>query len=475
MAPAAAVPGTTAGTSGTAATTPGTGATVVTDPVGAEVGLKMSGLLYDIVGLQRAYDDATTAVAQTTLGTPVAFGASVSRPAALLREVMPAGFLAPLPAGGKIKGPPGGCPAAADPTVTFGTAGGKTVTPDLLAGLQTMPRGMVTMAQTDPSSLSGVINSLVRGEDPRLKTASGWNEMLWDQLKRKRAPAASLLDYQLWNASPDIERQVSDLYLGALRSSGASAEIVAAFSASSRSGWYASTAPSAADALASMDIQAVMSGSVRGTVHEQRSFRIPGAGSTPTFGPQTGEGTVTADTPDLGTLAFDVKILLDKFDAAGRAIGGTVTGSERTKGYDVKFTFLPDGRKEGEILKAGQTVGQLTMSVDHERFESYVEARTKGERALPSSPGFARTGSAPAVGPAITPPVPAIVIPKVPSPPAVTGPPPGISAAPGVTGPPAVTGPPSVTGPPAGIPPGFLTPPPGYPGGPPGGIPTGRP
>ncbi|TAK34085.1 MAG: hypothetical protein EPO30_12420, partial [Lysobacteraceae bacterium] len=362
----------------------------------------MSGFLYDMLQLQRAYDDATAALGRTTLGTQVkawapsdlAKNAAPQRPAPWTQTV-PQGFLGPLPPSGRIAGPPAGCPAGADPSIAFQTAGGGTVTPQSLAGLQTIPTGMVTTSQSEAGSLNGVLSSLMQLNDPRAATAQGWNEAVWDKLKTRRTSAASLMDYQMWNASADLERAVVAQYRAQLVALGAPAAVLGAFDASNTTGWYASRAPAAGDALAKMDIQARMSGSVYGTVHEERPFRIPGAGQSPVFGAQTGNGKVSWDSPEDGTLSFDVDILLDKFDGSGRAVGGVVRGNEKQKGLDVVFNFLPDGTKTGDVLKDGKVVGKLAMSVNAERFENYLEVRTAQSRPLVGGSKFPAASAPP--------------------------------------------------------------------------------
>jgi hypothetical protein len=357
------------------------------------VAAKMAGVFYDLNAIQKYYDDGTTAMAQITIDTksvswnPETFYKFSARKT--LREGfpnVPTEFLGPLPSSGAMAAPAGACPAAANPSVTFLTVGGNAVTPQLMTdkNLQTIPSEMITLPATDPNSLFAKIDSLVSMNDQRLATAQGWNDLLWNQLKKLQQPTESLMDYQLWNASHNIEQQVADIYLARLQKLGAPSFVIAAYSASQKSGWYANTAPSAKDALAKMDIQAVMTGSIQGTVHEQRDFSISGAGSTPTFGPQTGEGTVTWETPELGLLSFDVNILLDKFDEQGRAIGGTVIGIDAQKGYEVQFTFLPDGTKKGELLHNGEVVGQLTMSINADKFENYVDMKTNQSEPLPT-------------------------------------------------------------------------------------------
>ena len=100
--------------------------------------------------------------------------------------------------------------------------------------------------------------------------------------------------------------------------------VIDAFNGSDKSGWYSSIQPTLKDTLARMDIVAELTGSVSGTVYERRDFSIPDTDGTPVFGTQTGEGTVTCETPE-GLMTFEVDILLDEFDAKGRAIGGNVT------------------------------------------------------------------------------------------------------------------------------------------------------
>ena len=169
-----------------------------------------------------------------------------------------------------------------------------------------------------------------------------------------------------------------------MKSSGAPQMVIDAFNQSNADNdWYASSAPTPDDALAQMQIQAKMTGSVTGTVHEQRDFAIPGASKTPQFSAQTGEGTVTWDHPTLGPMNFDVNINLDQFDDQGRAIGGTVVGVDAQTGYTVKFTFLPDGTKKGDLLKDGQSVGLLTMATNAEKFTNYIDVQTNETIAMP--------------------------------------------------------------------------------------------
>jgi hypothetical protein len=371
--------------------------TVSTGSHAADVAVasKMAGILSSLETVQQQLDDDTTAMAMTTIDASTIFslrewhfGKMAMPPALPLAQIenVPQGFLDPLPENGAIPGEAGSCgAAAAKPEVTFFTVGGQAVTPQLLANLnlQTIPTELVTMPQDDPQSLFALITSLVKMGDPRMGTAQGWNDLLWNQLKARQKPAQSLMDYQLWNASPEIEAQVADLYKAQLKKLGVPQIVLDAYEASNRSGWYANTPPTPESALAKMDIQAVMSGSIEGTVHEQREFRIPGAGQTPEFGPQTGEGTVTWDAPGLGTLTFEVDILLDQFDERGHAVGGQVVGIDAEKGYTVQINFQPDGTRAGEILRNGELVGRISMTVDETQFKNYLDLETNQTEPLP--------------------------------------------------------------------------------------------
>jgi hypothetical protein len=357
-----------------------------------QVAVQMSSFLYAEQAVGKYYNDGTTAMALVTVDTSTSgwfdgsgkMAAPPARPLVQIENV-PSEFLTPLPQSGTIAAPGGACPAAANPSVQFQTAGGNTVTPDLIAqkGIQTIPTDMVTMLQSNPGSLVSTIDSLVQLGDQRLATADGWNQLLWDKLQAMQVPAESLMDYQLWNASSGIEQQITNQYLQRLQAAGAPPIVINAFNASNKSGWYANILPTPEDALAKMDIQAVLTGSLEGTVQEQRSFTIPGAGQTPIYGSQTGDGTVTWNHPTLGAITFDVNILLDQFDEQGRAIGGTVSAVSPETGYEIRFTFLPDGTKKGELLRGGEVVGLMTMTTNAEKFENYIDLKTNESDPMP--------------------------------------------------------------------------------------------
>jgi hypothetical protein len=302
---------------------------------------------------------------------------------------IPEEYLNSLPPDGAMAALPGACPAAAKPDVTFTTATGEDVTPALLTdkNIQSIPTDMVTMAQNNPGSLYSTINTIVPMGDRSLATPQGWNNLLWDKLKAMQTPADSLMDYQMWNIGGDIEEQIADMYAEHLESINVPQMVIDAFNGSDKTGWYSSAPPSPEDALARMDIIAEMTGSVSGTVHEQRDFSIPGSGQDPVFGQQTGDGIVTTNHPEIGEMNFEVDILLDRFDEDGRAIGGTVSAVDAANGYTVNIIFQPDGSKKGEVYKDGEMVGQLNMTTDAEKFENYVDVQTNQAVPMPESFG----------------------------------------------------------------------------------------
>jgi len=341
----------------------------------------MVDFLYNMEAIQNYYDDGVTAMATFHVESTKNGGRSARGD-----DNVPQEFKNKLPPGGAMPAPAGACPAAAEPKVTFKTKADKPVTPEMIAekALESIPTEYVTVAQEDANSLVSRIENMVPLGDTSLATPEGWNSLLWDKLSDLRKPAESLWDYQLWNAAPDIEQDVADLYYQRLVEKGVPPIVLNAYKASNVSGWYANREAAPEDALAQMDIEAKMTGSINGMVHEQRDFTIEGAGRTPTYGIQTGDGTVTWDAPEIGPVDMSVDIKLDKFDVKGRAIGGTVVADAvKYEGYQVVFTFKPDGSKDGVVMKDGQKLGYLTMTADHSKFQNYVDIKTGNTLPIP--------------------------------------------------------------------------------------------
>jgi len=310
-------------------------------------------------------------------------------PGLLTAAGIPAGFFEPLSDTGKIDAPPGACPAGAKPQVAFTTGAGEAVTSGLLASkdLRTLDKDYFVRLPDSAGpevGLQQVMLGLVTGAgDPRrLATTEGWNEVLWDQMKALQLPARSLMDYQIWTASSAIEAEVVAGFRDKLNSLGLPSMVVDAFEESNMSGWMANSEPTSADNLARMDIEAELAGSLEGTVYETREMAIPPGGSKPTFGPQTGYGSVAYNHPTDGKIPFEVDILLDQYDDLGRAISGTVTGVSEASGYEFEIRFQDDGTKEGDLFRDGELVGQLSMTVDAERFHNYLNLETSEERQL---------------------------------------------------------------------------------------------
>jgi len=267
------------------------------------------------------------------------------------------------------------------------TKDGKVVTPDLLKekDVNTIPADLINVPQDDPDSLGNLIRSLVPENDMQLADPEYWNTTLWDQLKARQVPADSLMDYQMWTLTADIEQEIVSAFRQSLIDQGVPQMVIDAFDSSDKAGWYAKTQPADGDALAKMDITAKLTGSVTGTVHEERDFSIPNLGSAPVFGVQTGDGTVAMDIPGYGPVECMVDIHLDQFDDEGKAVGGTVTATPvDIQGYKVVFTYKPDGTKEGQIIDSeGNILGYLTMTIDEEKFTNYVSIKEGTTLNLP--------------------------------------------------------------------------------------------
>lgn len=340
----------------------------------------MVDFLYNMEAIQNYYDDGVSAMAS--------FEVELSKSARSLRAEsnIPREFRDKLPPGGAIPAPAGACPAAAMPEVTFVTEGDEEISPEMIIekALETVPEEFVTVAQEEATSLLSYIQTLVNENDPRLATPEGWNELLWEKLSELHEPVESLWDYQLWNVGSEIESQIADLYYQGLVDGGAPQMVLDAFNQSNTHGWYSSQEATPEDALGRMEIDAELTGTVSGTVTEHRDFSFSGIGEPPEYGPQTGEGIVTSNLPGVGDVQFSVDIDLNEFDEQGRAIGGTVVADAiGYEGYQVVFTFNPDGSKDGVVIKDGEEVGYLTMTVDHDKFENYIDISTGSEIEIP--------------------------------------------------------------------------------------------
>jgi hypothetical protein len=373
---------TTPATTGPTATTkPPTTTPASTIDADNNVAVKMVDLLYNLEAVQNYYADGVNAMAtfqvESTKSGARATGAGAK---------VPQEFKNKLPPKGAMPAPAGACPAAAEPKVTFKTKADKPVTPEMIVekALESVPTEHVTVAQGEANSLVSIIENMVQLGDTRLATPEGWNILLWDKLKDLHKPAESLWDYQLWNAAPEIETEIADLYYQRLVAAGAPPIVLSAYKQSNTHGWYANQQAKPEDALAQMDIEAKLTGSFNGVVHEQRDFTIEGAGQTPTYGIQTGDGIVTWNAPGVGPVDMSVDIKLDKYDEMGRAIGGMVVADAiKYEGYQVVFTFKPDGSKDGVVFKDGKPVGELTMTVDHSKFENYVDIKSGTVMKIP--------------------------------------------------------------------------------------------
>jgi len=367
----------------------------------------MAGLVTDVDAMQSYFGQGTTAMAKAELKTsaatkPITFEFQGASPASL-----PLGFVSPMPGTGKIAAPGGACPAGAKPVVQFKTKNGDAVTVKLINNIdgiisyryfvKVAVAGSTRQAQKNilwgaealqatptpaADNLMAYMESLVTFGDQRLITPEGWNDALWNPVKRLQTPATSLMDYQVWTVSAAIEKEVADSFVARLNSMGAPPMVVDAFKRSNTSGWLAKTTPTANSMLAKMEIEAELTGSLEGTVYETRDVSIPAPHTAPIFGAQTGSGDVIWNHPTEGRIPFKVELLLNEFDDLGRAVGGSVKGVSKESGYEFVIQFKKDGTKEGELTRKGVKVGKLTMTVDAEKFHNYLNLETNQEEKL---------------------------------------------------------------------------------------------
>lgn len=367
----------------------------------------MAGLVTDVDAMQAHFSQGTTTMATAELKTsattkPIAF--EYQR---VPQQPLPSGFVSPLPGTGKIAAPAGACPAGAKPVLNFKLKDGNALTVKLINNIdgiisyryfiKVAVAGSTRQAQKNilwsaetlqatpvpaADNLMAYMESLVTFGDQRLITPEGWNEALWNPVKRLQTPATSLMDYQVWTVSPAIEKEVADSFVARLNSMGVPPMVIDAFKRSNTSGWLAKTTPTANSMLAKMEIEAELAGSLEGRVYETRDVSIPAPHTAPIFGPQTGSGDVIWNHPTEGRIPFKVELLLNEFDDLGRAVGGSVKGVSKESSYEFAIQFKKDGTKEGELTRGGVKVGKLTMTVDAEKFHNYLNLETNQEEKL---------------------------------------------------------------------------------------------
>jgi hypothetical protein len=279
---------------------------------------------------------------------------------------IPPTFRGPLGPSGFIGAPTGACAAGANPSVQFVDKEGEKITPELLAeeDVTVIDYDILTGENPEVASVEQILTESIVPGDPDLITPEGWNEKVWQPLKDVQTPMESLLDYQLWNASDEIEEMVSNSVRERMVGMGLPDMVLDAFDQSDHRGWFASRYAEEANELAAMYIVAEFSGDLKGTIEETRTFHIPGAGMNPEFGIMSGDGTVEFDHPELGLIIFDVELEWTEWDDLGRVNGGSMDLIDQAGVYEIHMTFKPDGTKEGELFVNGEYAGLVTLDVE---------------------------------------------------------------------------------------------------------------
>lgn len=288
---------------------------------------------------------------------------------------IPSGFMAPLGSSGFITAPSGACAAGASPKAQFQDAEENAITAEKLAeeNVTVIDYEILTGENPEIKSLEQIISESIVPGDLALATPEGWNEKVWEPLRQVQTPMESLMDYQLWNTSNEIEDMVVASMQERMASMGLPDTVLNAFEQSDHHGWFASRYAEQANELAAMYIIAEFSGDLQGIIEETRSFRIPEVGKLPEFGIMTGEGVVGFDHPQLGHIVFDVELEWTEWDEMGRVIGGTMDLIDQAGIYEIHFVFNSDGTKEGELFMNGVPTGTVMMDV--EGSSTYLDLR----------------------------------------------------------------------------------------------------
>lgn len=334
------------------------------------------GLVADLTTVNTYFNDAASSLGEVQASADGGWlfaseicpgkAASPSLPGTSLFQVsggIPRGFLDPLPDSGFIPAPAGACAVGASPSASFLNAGGERITSALLAekDIKVISFQELTGGDINGRQLESAISSLITPGDMDLASAAGWNTKVWDVIAEKQAPAQSLMDYHLWTVAPEIEAAVAGSMRARLESMGLPDQVLTAFDASRKAGWYAGPAAAETDRLAGMEIEAVFSGKTEGTIFERREFSIPELGEMPQFGPMSGEGSVVYHDPESGDYPFDLDIEWTEWDELGRVTAGRIIFAGES-GVMIEMTVRSDGSRTAEVYRDGQQVGVVNVT-----------------------------------------------------------------------------------------------------------------
>lgn len=328
------------------------------------------GLVQDLTTVNTYFNDATTSIGdiQATAGSGNTFAGfqclgKVSAPTRQIQNGIPEGFLGPLPDSGFIPAPPGACAIGASPSASFLNGAGEMITPDLLdaKGIEVISFEDLTGGGIEGRQLESTLTSLITPGDMDLASPEGWNSKVWDVIAENQQPAESLMDYHLWSVSSQIEEMIVESMRVRMETMGLPAQVLNAFEASRKSGWYAGSAPAETDRLAGMEIEAVFSGKTEGTIFERREFSLPNLGEMPQFGPMSGEGSVVYHDPESGDYPFELEIEWTEWDELGRVTGGNIVFDNSDHGLVIEMEVRSDGSRTANLFREGVLVGRVDV------------------------------------------------------------------------------------------------------------------
>lgn len=331
------------------------------------------GLVQDLTTVNTYFNDAASSIGEVKASTTNAIGfairqfaGKVAAPSLQIIGGIPEGFLNPLPDSGYIPAPKGACAVGASPSASFLNQAGEKITPDLLddKGIQVISFEDLTGGDIQGNQLESTLTSLITPGDMDLASPEGWNTKVWDVIAENQQPAKSLMDYHLWSVSSQIESLIVESMRAKMETMGLPVQVLNAFDASQKSGWYAGPTPADADRLAGMEIEAVFSGKTEGTIYERREFSLANLGEMPQFGPMSGEGSVVYHDPDFGDYPFELDIEWTEWDELGRVTGGEITFDDQEHGVVIELQVRTDGSRTAHVYRNGKLVGQVEVDTN---------------------------------------------------------------------------------------------------------------